>query len=225
MLKINIDRVIERGFIHGDLTVFAHFLENIFLGKVPADPKVMFKKVCFNFPFQFLIMFDLFIEHACKILMCPCYKDNFKEEGNDYKKYFIHFHSRYDKKHEHFIYFCGRHPFDTNIPIIANHAETIMDKCFCKIEHANQVCEFCCSVGYSLNFFCHKFCVEDSEYFIESLNKHKIGTLDEYLKKVPCKPFFYFKDDRIFVSLDNPDYSVPKKTDSRPVLYRSQEKK
>ena len=64
-VKNNIDTVIERGFIHGDLKVFAHFLENVFLEKVPADPKGMFKKVCFNFPFEFLIMFDLFREHAC----------------------------------------------------------------------------------------------------------------------------------------------------------------
>ena len=64
-IKNNIDVVIDKGFLYGDLKVFSHFLENVFLNKVPIDPKGMFKKVCFNFPFEFLIMFDLFREHAC----------------------------------------------------------------------------------------------------------------------------------------------------------------
>ena len=128
-----------------------------------------------------------------KILMCPCYKGNFKVEDRNYKKYFIHFHSRCNKKHEHFIHFCVRHPFGPNIPRIANHTGTIMDKCFCKIEHANQICQFCCSVRYSLNFLCHKFCVKDSEYFIEYSNKHKMVTLDEYLKNYLVNLFFILK--------------------------------
>ena len=64
-VKNNIDAVIDKGFVYGDLKVFAHFLENVSLEKVPSDPKGMFKKVCFNFPFEFLIMFDVFREHRC----------------------------------------------------------------------------------------------------------------------------------------------------------------
>ena len=64
-VKNNIDVVIDKDFVYGDLKVFFHFLENVSLNKVPIDPKGMFKKVCFNFPFEFLIMFDLFREHAC----------------------------------------------------------------------------------------------------------------------------------------------------------------
>ena len=64
-VKNNIDVVIDKGFVYGDLKVFAHFLENVFLEKVPSNPKGMFKKVCVNFPFEFLIMFDVFREHAC----------------------------------------------------------------------------------------------------------------------------------------------------------------
>ena len=61
----NSNVVIDKGFVYGDLKVFAHFLDNFFLSKVSTDPKGMFKKVCFNFPFEFLIMFDLFREHTC----------------------------------------------------------------------------------------------------------------------------------------------------------------
>ena len=87
--KNNINVVIDRGFFHGDLKVFAHFLDNVFLIKVPAHPKGMFKKDFFNFPFEFLIMFDLFRENACQILMCTCYKKNFKSEGNSYFQHFV----------------------------------------------------------------------------------------------------------------------------------------
>ena len=64
-VKNNINVVVDKGFIYGDLKVFANFLENAFLEKVPSDPKGMFKKLCFNFPFEFLIMFDLSRDHAC----------------------------------------------------------------------------------------------------------------------------------------------------------------
>ena len=64
-VKNNIDMVINKGFVHGDLKFFSHFLEKIFLNKEPTDLMGMFKKVCFNFPFEFLIMFDLFTKNAC----------------------------------------------------------------------------------------------------------------------------------------------------------------
>ena len=89
------------------------------------------------------------------------------------------------------------------------------------MEHADVICQYCCSIRYGLNFLSHKICVEDSEYFREFLKKHKMIPLYEYLKKLPCEPFFYFENNRTFVSLGNPMYSVPHKTDSRPVLYRS----
>ena len=57
--------MVHKDFIYGDLKVFADFLENAFLEKIPSDPKGIFKKLCLNFPFEFLIMFDLFREHAC----------------------------------------------------------------------------------------------------------------------------------------------------------------
>ena len=59
-VKNNVCTVIDKGFVCGDINVFANFLENIFLSKVPVDPKGMFKRVCFNFLFEFLIIFDLF---------------------------------------------------------------------------------------------------------------------------------------------------------------------
>ena len=62
-IKNNIDTVINKGFICEDVKVFSNILETAFIDMVPVDPKGNFKKVCSNFPFEFLIMFDLFREH------------------------------------------------------------------------------------------------------------------------------------------------------------------
>ena len=156
-----------------------------------------------------------------KILMCPCYKDYFKAEGHPYIKHIIYFHCKYDQDHKNFVHFYSSHSFGTTIPAITGYTGTIKKKCFCDKEHANSICQYCCSIRYSLNFLCHKICVEDSGYFRDFLKKHKVTPLDKYLKKLPCEPFFYLENNRIIVSLDNPEYFVPHKTDSRPVFYRS----
>ena len=45
-------------FGYGDLILYSDFL-NMFLSKEFADPKEMFRKICRQFPFEFLLMFDL----------------------------------------------------------------------------------------------------------------------------------------------------------------------
>ena len=126
-----------------------------------------------------------------KIIMCPCYKDYFKAEGHPYLKHLIHFHSKCDQDHEIFVHFCEMHPFSTTLTPVT----VTRKKCFCDIEDANTLCQYCCSVRHSLNFPCHKICVEDSEYFREFLKRHKAIPLNDYLEKLPFKPFpnlFYF---------------------------------
>ena len=44
--------------MHGDIKVFADFL-SVFILKNCIDPKSMFKKTCRQFPFEFLLIFDL----------------------------------------------------------------------------------------------------------------------------------------------------------------------
>ena len=53
------------------------------------------------------------------------------------------------------------------------------------------------------------------------MEKNKVVSFDQYLKQISCEPSFYFENNCIHVSLDNPKYNVPAKTDSRPVFYRS----
>ena len=93
--------------------------------------------------------------------------------------------------------------------------------CFCHKEHVNSICQYCISIRSSLNFLCHKICVEDNEYFRNFLRDHKAVPLNDYLEKIPCEPFFIFDNNRVSVCLDNPEVYVPQKTDSRPVLFRS----
>ena len=57
-VRDNFKRFINTGFVHGDLQMYSDFL-NMFLTKEFLDPKGMFKKICKQFPFEFLTMFDL----------------------------------------------------------------------------------------------------------------------------------------------------------------------
>lgn len=63
-VKNNVDILINKGFNCGDLKVFSQFLKKAFLISVCENPKGVFKKICTNFPFEFLIMFDFFREYA-----------------------------------------------------------------------------------------------------------------------------------------------------------------
>ena len=100
-----------------------------------------------------------------KIIMCSCYKDCFKAEGHSYLKHLIHFHSKCDQDHEIFFHFCEMHSFGATLQDVFDCTGTTKKKCFCDIEHADTVFQYCCSVRCSLNFRYHKICVEDSEYF------------------------------------------------------------
>ena len=85
---------------------------------------------------------------------------------------------------------------------------------------ANQLCQYCITIRYSLNFRCHKICFEKLPDFMVP----RVKAFDEYLKQIDCDPFFYFDKDssRVEISLDNPQ--IPKitaRTDCRATLYRS----
>ena len=58
---INFHKIKDRYLMCSDIEMFAEFLE-IFLRKDFVDPKGMFRKVCQQYPFEFLILFDLFRE-------------------------------------------------------------------------------------------------------------------------------------------------------------------
>ena len=64
-VKNNFDIVNKNGFGSADLKVYSQFLDGNFLSGFSEKPKELFKNVCVNFPFEFLVMFDLFREHAC----------------------------------------------------------------------------------------------------------------------------------------------------------------
>ena len=55
----------------------------------------------------------------------------------------------------------------------------------------------------------------------EYLRRMRVTPLNDYLKELDSDPFFYFENNRVEISLDNPAEKVPKKTDSRPIFFRS----
>ena len=54
----NFKNIEERCLVHGDIKVFVDFL-SVFIKKEFIDPKSMFKKSCIQFPFEFLLIFEL----------------------------------------------------------------------------------------------------------------------------------------------------------------------
>ena len=54
----NFHKIKDRHLMCGDIEMFVESLD-IFLTKDFVDPKGMFRKVCRQYPFEFLILFDL----------------------------------------------------------------------------------------------------------------------------------------------------------------------
>ena len=156
-----------------------------------------------------------------KILMCPCYKDYFKEAEVPILKHSIHFHGKYEEEdHEIFVHFCGSHPYGTTLPNVVEPNDVVEKKFFCKREHASRLCKYCIQIRYSLNFRCHKICLEKFPDFMLP----RVKSFSDYLKQLDCDHFFYFDKDKntIAISLDNPLMDkIPSRTDSRPAFYRS----
>ena len=101
-----------------------------------------------------------------KILMCPCYKDYFKDGGHPYIKHLIHFHCKCkEDDYEIFVHFCSLHPWGTTILSMTDSNGNFQKKCFCRSQHANEICQHCIAVRYSLNFRCHKICIDKPRIF------------------------------------------------------------
>ena len=113
------------------------------------------------------------------------------------------------------------HSFGNKVPQIRDYTGTIRDKCYCsKLTYPN-IFQFCTQVRYVLSFTCHKICIDDTKDIRNFLEKNKVVSFDQYLKQISSEPCFHFENNCIHVSLDNPKYNVPAKTDSRPAFYRS----
>ena len=63
-------------------------------------------------------------------------------------------------------------------------------------------CDFCVQMRYLINFCCYKFCVEKIPNALEKF----LVRLDNYLahETEKCESFFYFKNNKVCGSLDNP---------------------
>ena len=87
-----------------------------------------------------------------------------------------------------------------------------IEKCLCKDGLSHEVCGFCLSGRYLLNFKCFKICVEKVPHeFIE-----KVVSFSYCLKQISCDPFFFFskKTKVVEISLDNSDEEqIPVLTD------------
>lgn len=115
------------------------------------------------------------------------------------------------------MHFCGSHRYGATIlNIIGN--DIVQRKCFCKRETASRLYEFCRQIRYRLNFRCHKICLDKVPDFMLP----RVKALSKYLREIDCDPFFHYENNRIEISLDNPEMDkIVVEIDHRPVLYRS----
>ena len=91
-----------------------------------------------------------------KILMCRCYKEEFLAKGYEYKKKIIHFHCKCDKGHSYYVLFGKEHPYSDDFGLFVPRGGK---SCTCKKGLAHQICGFCSSTQYLLNFKSFKICV------------------------------------------------------------------
>lgn len=161
-----------------------------------------------------------------KILISPCYKDYFLEANHPYNKHLTHSHCKCEEKHDEiFVHFCKSLPFGITITYVTDPDDVVEKKCFCERKRANEICQLCIVIRHTLNFKCHKLCLEKVPDFM----RPEVNVLDRYLKELHVEPLFYFENNRVEISLDNPEMEkIPVRTDyrsnfsdNRPVLSRS----
>ena len=75
-------------------------------------------------------------------------------------------------------------------------------KCDCKNIGSFYACDFCVQMRYLIKFHSYKFCVEKILHALTN----SLVPLDNYLEHETAKSesFFYFKDNKVCGSLDNP---------------------
>ena len=106
-----------------------------------------------------------------KVLMCLCYKKEFQTAGNTYIKKLIHFHCKYKEKHLIYVLFCKDHTFGVTF------------------EASHEVCSFCLTVRYLLNFKCFKIFMEN----VPDIFLDKVVSIDQCFKKIKFEPFFHHR--------------------------------
>ena len=122
-------------------------------------------------------------------------KDYFKQTDVPIVKHLVHFHCKCEEKiHDMFVHFCHGHPFGSTVLNVVDADDVVETKCFRKKKPANELCQYCITIRYSLNFRCHKICVEKLPDFMVP----RVKSFYEYLKHLDCDSFFYF--DKVIVA-------------------------
>ena len=129
-----------------------------------------------------------------KIICCPCYTEWFisTEQVISVKTNFCCYCNRL---HKIYVWTCPSHSF----VYILQNSHT---KCFCNECMQYEICAVCVEKRYNLNYRCRKFCLNYLHERGETLGI----TLNYFLdQKMDSEPFFYFKNNLVCFSLDNPD--------------------
>ena len=119
-----------------------------------------------------------------KILICCCYKGEFFNlPGNVCFVQQTHMKRMCQREHFLYVLFCEEHKYRSKF---VSRGFEFEEKCNCKYAGPQEVCNFCLSVRYILNFKCHKLCINN----LPEILVNKVVPLDEYLKKFSVILFF-----------------------------------
>ena len=120
-----------------------------------------------------------------KVLTCRCYKNEFLDfADNSFCAYRIHMKYMCRRKHSFYVLFCEENTYGSKF--IGRGIFKIEEECKSKNGAPQEVCNFCFSVRYTLNFKCDKFCLSKlPDIFVD-----KVVPLGDHLKKIDCDPFF-----------------------------------
>ena len=120
-----------------------------------------------------------------KVIICCCYKGEFFNlPGNVCFMQRTHMKCMCQREQFLYVLFCEEHIYGSQF---VSRGFEFEEKCNCTDAGPQEVCNFCFSVRYILNFKCHKLCINN----LPEILVDKVVPLDKYLKKIDCDPFFF----------------------------------
>ena len=106
------------------------------------------------------------------------------------------------KPHDFFVILCKKYTFFKSLFGSGN----FKFDCRCYQLTPMEYCSNCVNIQYLLNFVADKICLS---HIPEEL-KERLVSIEEFLKDIPCEPFFYFyrNEQIIQLSLNSPGYNL-----------------
>ena len=142
-----------------------------------------------------------------KIIACPCYVELTMQREDNVINRINHFHCHCNVPHEILVWVCSSHP---TVCTISSNSPM---QCFYKNCSHYELCSLCVERRYIINFKAKKICLGE----IPDYTKNDVIKFDYFLKeKMKSEAFYFFCNNIVICSLDNPKYYDIIKNVKRP---------